>query len=341
MAKQAFGSDNLPTDNSGSGGSGGDIVDLKARTQHHLRLLEREREMWRQYTVPHGNDPDSSVVKFIVQRPGDLLGMKGFRTSRRYAVNVWNYDTGKVEMLVAGPQIFQTFEQWGSAGVDIMASDIQIVREGTGRDTRYTVIRMDSSPFTAADINEGDLHDTSVFDRPLSDQELVATLKELEIDIDKILLPVPTLDEAKAMPIPFGKYKGTPLAEVVGEDQGYVEWFLSRCEENGDTGRDIYIAFKVVLTDGAFDPNNSDGAAEAPVAEEPKSSKPKTPKKRASEDSLDEDELREKIKEALTGPDWSDFSKVIALFEEHTEPTKHDVSKCSAEELAALWNAVR
>ena len=73
----------------------------------------------------------------------------------------------------------------------------------------------------------------------------------------------------------------------------------------------------------------------------PQESKPKAPKKRAKDDDLSEDELREKIKEALTGPDWSDFSKVIALFEEHTEPTKHDVSKCSADELNALWNAVR
>lgn len=340
MAKQAFGSDNAPADNSG-GGSGGDIVDLKARTQHHLRLLEKEREMWRQYTLPHGNNPDASVVKFVVQRQGDLLGMKGFRTSRRYAVNVWNYDTGKVEMLVAGPQIFQTFEQWGSAGVDIMASDIQIVREGTGRDTRYTVIRMDSSPFTAADIDESDLHDTSVFDRPPSDQELIGILEELEIDIDAISLPVPSLEEANAMPIPFGKYKGTPLGEVAGEDIGYVEWFLGRCEENGDTGRDIYIAFKVILTDGAFDPNNPDGSSEPP-----KKVMPKQPKKRAKDDEPaaegdSEDELREKIKEALTRPEWSDFSKVIALFEEHTEPTKHDVSKCSADELNALWNAVR
>ena len=94
---------------------------------------------------------------------------------------------------------------------------------------------------------------------------------------------------------------------------------------------------EAIATDGAYNPNGSDKSAGVP----PQESKPKAPKKRAKDDDLSEDELREKIKEALTGPDWSDFSKVIALFEEHTEPTKHDVSKCSADELNALWNAVR
>lgn len=334
MAKQAFGS------NANGGGGGAErtnnIVDLKSRDKHHLRLMTREKEMWQQYTLRQGNDPNSQTVRFVVQKPGDILSIKGFRTSRRYAVNVWNYDTGKVEILIGGPQIFQTFDAWAESGIDILSADIMISRSGTGRDTAYTVIRMDSSEFME-NVGEGDLHDTSVFDNPPTDQELVGILEEMEIDIDSVTLDVPSLDQAKAMEMPFGKHRGLSLEEVYNEDIGYVEWFLNASEEQGNTGRDIYIALKVIATDGAYNPNDSDKLGGVP----PQESKPKAPKKRAKDDDLSEDELRDKIKEALTGPDWSDFSKVIALFEEHTEPTKHDVSKCSADELNALWNAVR
>jgi hypothetical protein len=79
----------------------------------------------------------------------------------------------------------------------------------------------------------------------------------------------------------------------------------------------------------------------------PSATKKKAPKKSEvepeqetllpSDGGLSDDELRSKIKSELTKEKWSDFRKVIGLFEKNTNPVKHDVAKCERPELEAIW----
>jgi uncharacterized protein (DUF3820 family) len=304
-----------------------------------------------------------------VQRNGDLLSRKGFRSTRRNAVNVWSYDEGRVCVLVGGPQIFNEFNAWQESGIDLLASDVLITRTGSGRDTGYSVIRMDTSPFEEK-VSPDDLHDLSFFDQAPSDEEVLRILGELEIDFDAIKLPTYTVEEAKVMEMPFGKHKGMPLGDLVADEPGWADWFIGQCEKNGDVGREIYIALKTLATNGEYDPNSytigegesvnpskvaDDGdtkvvAAEVEVTkaveEKPKSSATKkkdaTPEVKPKqetlvpEDGASDDELRSRIKAELTKEQWSDFRKVIDLFEKNTTPVKHDVAKCERSELEAI-----
>jgi uncharacterized protein (DUF3820 family) len=378
LARIAFGE---TAEKQTSGGGGGDnrILDLRSREKHRIRILESFVETWRQYTLRFQNERDSNIVRFVVQRNGDLLSRKGFRSTRRNAVNVWSYDENRVCVLVGGPQIFNEFNAWKESGMDILASDVLITRSGAGRDTGYSVIRMDSSPFDQT-VSPDDLHDLSFFDQAPSDEEVLRILGELEIDFDAIKLPTYTVDEAKVMEMPFGKHKGMPLGDLVADEPGWADWFIGQCEKNGDVGREIYIALKTLATNGEYDPNaftlegadavnpsvvagDSDTAletgenpqvvvAEVPetkAKDEKKSKSPATKKKAEKpavkaeqetllpEGALSDDELRSQIRAELTKEKWSDFRKVITLFEKNTNPVKHDVAKCERSELEAIW----
>lgn len=368
MARIPFG-ESAEKQTSSSGGGDNRILDLRSREKHRIRLLESFVETWRQYTLRFQNERDSNIVRFVVQRNGDLLSRKGFRSTRRNAVNVWSYDEGRVCVLVGGPQIFNEFNAWQESGIDLLASDVLITRTGSGRDTGYSVIRMDTSPFEEK-VSPDDLHDLSFFDQAPSDEEVLRILGELEIDFDAIKLPTYTVEEAKVMEMPFGKHKGMPLGDLVADEPGWADWFIGQCEKNGDVGREIYIALKTLATNGEYDPNSytigegesvnpskvaDDGdtkvvAAEVEVTkaveEKPKSSATKkkdaTPEVKPKqetlvpEDGASDDELRSRIKAELTKEQWSDFRKVIDLFEKNTTPVKHDVAKCERSELEAI-----
>lgn len=378
MARIAFG-ESAEKQTSGGGGGDSRILDLRSREKHRVRILESFVETWRQYTLRFQNERDSNIVRFVVQRNGDLLSRKGFRSTRRNAVNVWSYDENRVCILVGGPQIFNEFNAWKESGIDILASDVLITRTGSGRDTGYSVIRMDTSPFEEK-ISPDDLHDLSFFDQAPSDEEVIRILNELEIDFDAIKLPTYTVEEAKVMEMPFGKHKGMPLGDLVADEPGWADWFIGQCEKNGDVGREIYIALKTLATNGEYDPNaysigEGESVNPSPVAddsdttpwteEEPEKvaaevaqmeaedeakSKSSATKKKATKAKAEvneeqetllpgepsDDELRSRIKSELTKEQWSDFRKVIDLFEKNTNPVKHDVAKCERSELEAI-----
>ena len=362
MARVEFGA---AAEKSESSGGDNRILDLRSREKHRVRILESFVETWRQYTVRFENDRDSNIVRFVVQRNGDMLSRKGFRSARRNAVNVWSYDENRVCILVGGPQIFNEFNTWKESGIDIQASDVLITRTGSGRDTGYSVIRMDTAPFDQG-VGLDDLHDLSFFDQAPSDDEVLRLLDELEIDFDAIKLPTYTIEEAKAMDMPFGKHKGMPLGDLVADEPGWADWFVGQCEKNGDVGREIYIALKILATNGDYDPNTytssdeevapsnpSDGAGEAddqPVAEKTPAPKKASAKKKPenktepetpiSDGEHTDDELRSMIRSELTKEKWSDFRKVITLFEKNTDPVKHDVAKCERSELDTIWTEI-
>jgi uncharacterized protein (DUF3820 family) len=376
MTRIAFGESAEKQTSSGGGGDSR-ILDLRSREKHRVRILESFVETWRQYTLRFQNERDSNIVRFVVQRNGDLLSRKGFRSTRRNAVNVWSYDENRVCVLVGGPQIFNEFNAWKESGIDILASDVLITRTGSGRDTGYSVIRLDTSPFPEK-VSPDDLEDLSFFDQAPSDEEIIRILNELEIDFDAIKLPTYTVAEAKVMEMPFGKHKGMPLGDLVADEPGWADWFIGQCEKNGDVGREIYIALKTLATNGEYDPNaysigegesvnpsvvagdgdttprtdeNSEAVAaevaETKAEDEKKSKSSATKKKvaktedKAEQETLlpgepNDDELRSRIKSELTKEQWSDFRKVIDLFEKNTSPVKHDVAKCERSELEAI-----
>lgn len=247
MARREIGSQS-------QGGGDDRIIDLKKHDQIKIRILEPYVEEWRQYTLKAKNDDDSDITRFVVSRPGDPLARKGFKSAARYAVNVWDYTSDSVKILVGGKQIFGQFDAWKKSGLDVMASDIVIQRTGEKRDTTYTPIRLDTSPFEHADAAT-DLHDLSLFDKAPTEPELFKILDELEIDYDAIRLPSFTVEKARDWDIPFGKHKGEKAGDVLDTDPEYFVWFTEQAESKGEVGRDAYVCFKTLLTDGDFDPN--------------------------------------------------------------------------------------
>ena len=230
------------------------MLNLSGKDKHKIRILQPFVEEWRQYTLRANNEDESDIVKFVIARPGDMLSKKGFRTTRRFAVNVWDYDSGSVKILVGGKQIFDEFDAWRENGIDVMASDAMITKTGANRNTQYSVVRLDTTPFEHEIANDA-FHDLSTFDNPPSEEALLKILKELNIDYNNILLPTYTVAEAAATVMPFGKFKGRTLEDILNDDPEYIEWFTSSSEDQGRIGDDIYIALKILVTNGEYDPN--------------------------------------------------------------------------------------
>jgi hypothetical protein len=60
-----------------------------------------------------------------------------------------------------------------------------------------------------------------------------------------------------------------------------------------------------------------------------------------TDSGMDDAALRKAIQTELSKDKWGDFRAVIELFENNTSPAKHDLNKCSTEELQAIYEVVK
>lgn len=226
---------------------------LTLREQNRVRPLEDQYAAWRQHIVESRDDPEQ--VTFITcpgrracplcRKPTTPSGDQYWPVSRRFAANVWDYESGSVKILIGGPRIFEEFDAAGKAGIDPKASDWIIGKTGTGRATTYKVTRLDRTAFEQW-VTPQMLHDISKFETPASEEQIFEALEKMGIDYDSLPVPEYTLDEALAFALPFGKHKGMTLEQVLATDDQYARWLYDSKVADAAFGDALFIALHVI-----------------------------------------------------------------------------------------------
>lgn len=259
--KASFGS---ATDKQKGGTADPNVLSLKDTTK--IRLVEPTVERWRQHGIdgknfegaddedfqsvvcprgPHGTGGSTCP---LCMKPTNAEGKQQFPISRRYAVNVWDYESQSVKVLIAGPQVFEEFDATANVGIDPTACDWMIHKQGTGISTKYKLVRGDSTPLTV-EIKPEDLHDTSKYSDPPSVEKIFEALERLGIDYDALELPSYTLEQAEAFVMPYGKHKGMTIEQLYHNDKDYLLYIYNSKREQGMYGEAVFIAMHTILVE--------------------------------------------------------------------------------------------
>lgn len=236
-------------------GSGGDPNVLKLEDSTKIRLIDPAGKIeYKQHVVEHVEDSDQSV--FIVcpddgncpmcRKPEGPDGERYFPRSRRFATNVWDYATNSVKVLLAGPQIFNKFDDAAEVGYDPTASDWTIHKSGSKKQTEYNTIRGDASPFEG-EVGPDDLHDTDKYTQPSSVEQILEEIEKQGYDYDALETRQFTEDTALAYVFPYGKMKGSTVEQVLATDQQYAEYMYNSKKNQGAYGDPLFLALHTVL----------------------------------------------------------------------------------------------
>lgn len=258
MSQSTWGS---ATDKQSGGGSDPNILKLGDSTR--VRLLDEGPRKWRQHFIESTSDPDQgrsvvcpkgadgreSAPCPLCMKPVDSDGKtRLFPISRRFATNVWDYESGSVKVLLGGPQIFEEFDSVAKVGMDPTATDFVIFKSGKGTNTSYKVIRGDTSPLPQQ-ITPDMLHDLDKYDVPATQEKIFEVLDELGWDYDALEMPSFTLDAAEKMQMPYGRMKGLTIEQVVAQDTDYAKFLHTSKKDQGSYGDPIFVALQTVLED--------------------------------------------------------------------------------------------
>lgn len=264
MAKSSWG-----TVTDSAGGGGGDANVLKIDEQTRVRVVDSEPRRWRQHAIegsdgkfkgvvcPKGPDGRGNAECPLCMKPvardeeGEIVQL--FPVSRRHAVNVYDYGSDSVKVLIGGPQIFKEIDQVAKLGLDPLECDFHIAKAGRNRDTSYTVVRGSSDPLPR-DIGPDDLHPLDKYDEPSSVESIFQQLAERGIDWDEIRVPQLELDEAEATEVPWGKHKGLTVGEIWAVDPDYLEYMCGLKRADGVYDKIMLAMHAVLLHHGATTP---------------------------------------------------------------------------------------
>lgn len=251
---------------------GGDPNIMKLKDVNKVRPLDNVVAGWRQHGVEHPSDPEqfASVVCPgarscpLDRKPVDAQGKQRFPISRRYAANVWDYGTNSVKVLVAGPAIFDQFKEVAQVGIDPSTCDWTITKSGQGIQTKYSVIRHEATPFTAAEIKPEMLHSVDKYEQPTSTEAIFEILERFGIDYDALETPSYTLDQALAFVMPYTKHKGLTIEQLLAKEPEYAEWMHSTKLEQGQLGDPVFLALQVAMEERGLVPPLEDALSQFP-----------------------------------------------------------------------------
>lgn len=231
-----------------------------------FRLLSDEIATWKQHVIEDPKDdekvvfvtcpgprtcpldrkpvavnPDGSI-KFEDGRP-----VNNFPISTRRAVNVWDYKSNSVKILIGGPQVFDAFDEDARNSVNVVGCDYVIGKTGARRQTKYKMTRLDSSP--GPTVTADDLHDLSKYEAPAALEEIFKKLEDFGIDYDSIPIPRFSLDDALSYVMPYTKFKNMTIEAMVAQDEDYAKWLHGTKLEQGQLGDPVFQALQTVLED--------------------------------------------------------------------------------------------
>lgn len=239
-----------------------DVVNIAPNTTKLIHILLRENEepvsFWTHY-IPNSTGKSGPKGALVICPGKDICPACAngtYRTSRKHAINVWDYDTKSVKILESGNTIFNALKQIKEHMGTFDNVDISIKRSGDGKDTTYTVIPIPiMSPFDNSKIRG--LFPIAQMRMPHSVEAITAYIEGMggrvvKADSADVNIPPggdmtqppqqevdnPNIDNTKstdmasATSLPpmlqFGKYKGKTIEEVYKEDPNYIRW----CAEN-------------------------------------------------------------------------------------------------------------
>ena len=95
-----------------------------------------------------------------------------YSNSKRHAIRIWNYTTGKMEIMIQGKTFFTDLLTLHKEVGDLKTYDIKVVRKGSGTDTKYTLLPQRESEFEhESDVAEVNMADT--FKAPSKEEMLL------------------------------------------------------------------------------------------------------------------------------------------------------------------------
>lgn len=273
-----------PSQSSGGGGGGSNPNVMRLQTTNRVRILDSRPARWRQHIVENPDNPDSVTFMTCSQDgcplcrkpegpdPKTGKSRRYFPVQRRFATNVWDYESGSVKILIAGPQVFDEFASASELGYDPAECDWIIHKTGTGKQTSYKLVRGDKEPF-GQEITPTMLHDLSKYITPPSDEQIFETLERMGIDYDALPTYDFSLEEALSFVMPYGKHKGMTIEQMMASEEQYAQWLHSKKSEDGAFGDPVYLAINTVLENrNGVNPKMPEAAtlpAEVEVASQP------------------------------------------------------------------------
>lgn len=166
--------------------------------------------------------------------------------SPRYFVRVFDHETESVRVFMGGITIFRQLRTIDSnatkKGLMLCDFDVDITRDGEGRETRWSVsvavesVETDVEKWREyADDVECDFHPDQLFPSitPERQQELIeASGIDIETDPAALLMEEMDYDEAKEVVVPFGKHNGSTVGEIMATDKSWVAWAADKVTSN-------------------------------------------------------------------------------------------------------------
>lgn len=277
-----------------------------------------------------------------------------------------------VQVLGGGVQIFRPLKTFYQRYGDLRDIDIEISREGEGRQTQYHVT---TAPNTIEiDIDEwieemeGDeaLSWDTLFP-PITPEEQEKMIDEVGIDItyDPVIeiMEEMELDEALETHISFGKYgpdkyppKGKTIGEIFAIDSGYLEWVAEKATSDDTIAAAARIAVehageierpkkaKKAVSSGTKKSKKSGSGTKAKsgskTTKKAKKSRSKKAKKKA-DDEPSRDELISEINAAFDESDeYTEAMEIVEVIKKHGNG-KTKIKDLTIEEMQSLLEDLR
>jgi hypothetical protein len=73
---------------------------------------------------------------------------KPFSNSKKHTIHIINKSTNRLELLEQGNEFFETLLGYREAMGDLQGFDLKIIRTGTKKSTKYTIVPMPATPLT-------------------------------------------------------------------------------------------------------------------------------------------------------------------------------------------------
>lgn len=199
--------------------------------------------------------------------PCKLCDGQQARRRVRHACNCFDYETGKIQKLNAGEQVFKTIATTRKMGVNILGVDWGIMKTGVDRnDTTYTVTNLGPSQFEYNPETMGAMFDIEQEYAPItSEDDMKSIVEGIGGDWNALTTPpklvYPTLQEALEHKMPNGRYKDQTLRQIWESDRsprGFIAYLALKSDRQNDekaAAQVIYSALGGVYIEGV--PTNS------------------------------------------------------------------------------------
>jgi hypothetical protein len=265
---------------------GGDPNVLQLKNANRIRLIDSAEDgvgAWRQHTIKNLDDPDDNGKVKFVPCPGPKLcplcrkptrrdeegkSVQNFPVSRRFATNIWDYESNSIKVLIGGPQIFEEFAAAREVGLDPLAQDWIIHKTGSGIGTKYKLVRDNPTPFAHQDqVTVDNLINFDKYGSAPSPEKIFELLEEQGWDYDALVAPSFTEQEALEFVLPYGKaVKGMTVEQALAQDPGFCEWLHGKKREDEAYFDEVYLALDTAMVaQGMVKPVEEEEQTHAPA----------------------------------------------------------------------------